>query len=319
MRALGPERARNHVSDPRVSVVVPTRGRPEALMECISALVGQEAPEGGIEIVVVDDGDGLPGLPAGVRAVGGDGSGPAAARNLGADAARGEVLAFTDDDCVPSPQWARELEAAVREHPEAGAAGVTLNGLPDNAFSVASQLVLDVAHTHLAREGKPRFVASCNLALPAAAFHSLGGFDPSFRHAEDRDLCARWHASGRGLVWAPRAQVVHRRGMGLASFVVQHAGYGRGAYALHRRVAGAGLVPTPQLGFYRLLAMRVGRTRRRRGRLAALAVLSQAAAALGFALEATATRYGIGRRSCAEPSLPLPVPGSGHGVGQVGS
>lgn len=297
-------------SRPRVSVVVPTRGRPHALTACVSALVGQEPPEGGIEIIVVDDGDGLPDLPAGVRAVSGDGTGPGAARNVGAQAARGEVLAFTDDDCIPAPRWACELEATAREHPEAGVAGVTLNGLPHDLFAAGSQLVLDASHTHFACEGSPRFVASCNLALPAAAFHALGGFDPSFRHAEDRDLCARWHASGRRLVWAPRAQVLHSRRMGLTSFVRQHAGYGRGAYALHRRVEGPGLVPMPQPGFYGVLAAQVGRAETRRGRLAALAALSQAAAALGFALEATATRCGVGRRACAEPSLPMPVPGS---------
>ncbi len=310
MRALARGRARSNVSDPRVSVVVATRGRPEALTTCVSALVGQEPPEGGIEIVVVDDGDGLPHLPATVVALAGDGSGPAAARNLGAKAARGAVLAFTDDDCVPSPRWAHELDAAVRAHPGAGVAGVTLNGLPDDVFAIGSQLVLDASHTHFAVEGKPRFVASCNLALPAAAFHELGGFDRSFRHAEDRDLCARWHASGRSFVWAPGAQVVHRRTMGTASFISQHAGYGRGAYALHRRMSGSGLVPSPQPGFYGVLAEQVRRAPERRGRLSTLAALSQVAAAFGFALEATATRYGIGRRSCAEPSLPMPVPRS---------
>ncbi len=256
----------------------------------------------------MDDGDGLPILPADVRVIGGDESGPAAARNLGAKAARGEVLAFTDDDCIPCPGWARELEASMREHPEAAIAGVTHNGMPDNIFSAGSQLVLDASHTHFARDGEPRFVASCNLALPASAFHALGGFDASFRHAEDRDLCARWRASGRRLLWAPGAEVIHVREMALASFVRQHAGYGRGAYAFHRRVAGSGLVPTPQPGFYSVLTAQVRRAPRHRGRLTALALLSQAAAVGGFALEATATRYGIGRRACAEPSLPMPSP-----------
>lgn len=258
----------------------------------------------------MDDGDGLPILPTEVRVIGGDAGGPAAARNLGAKAARGEVLAFTDDDCIPCPRWAHELEASMREHPKAAIAGITHNGLPDNIFAAGSQLVLDASHSHFACDGEPRFAASCNLALPASAFHALGGFDASFRHAEDRDLCARWHASGRPLVWAPAAEVIHRREMTLASFVGQHAGYGRGAYAFHRRGGRSGLVPRPQPGFYRELAVQVRRAARHRGPLTALAVLSQAAAVIGFALEASATRYGIGRRACAEPSLPIPVPGA---------
>ena len=186
-------------------------------------------------------------------------------------------------------------------------AGVTVNGFPDDPFAVASQLALDSAHAHFAVAGEPRFAATCNLALPSEAFRALGGFDESFRYAEDRDLCARWCASGRRLIWAPAAQVVHRRRMGVQSFLSQHAGYGRGAYALHRRTLDAGLVPGPEPGFYAELGGRVRRAPAQRGRLALLAIVTQLAAAAGFGLEATATRYGIGRRACAEPTLPVPA------------
>jgi GT2 family glycosyltransferase len=279
-----------------VSIVVPSRARPEALKACVTALLEQDPPPGGYEIVVVDDHSegGFPRLPAGVRVVTSGGVGPAAARNLGAEAARGEVLAFTDDDCLPSRGWARGLETVARRHPEAGVAGVTVNGYPDDVLAIASQLVLDTTHAHFAPEGEPRFAASCNLALPATAFRALGGFDPSFLHSEDRDLCDRWLGSGRRLVWASGAEVVHRRPMGLKEFVDQHAGYGRGAYALHRRSSGAGIVPAPQPGFYGKLGARVLRSPRRRPRLAALALLSQLAAAAGFGLEALAVRQAPG-------------------------
>ncbi len=274
----------------------------------MTALLDQDPPLGGYEILVVDDepGGGSALLPDGVRTVTGGGVGPAAARNLGAEAARGDVLAFTDDDCVPSRGWARELEAATRRDPDAGVAGVTVNGYPDDVCAVASQLVLDATHAHFAAGDEPRFAASCNLALPAAAFRALGGFNPSFLHAEDRELCGRWCASGRRLAWAPGAEVVHRRRMGLRGFVRQQMGYGRGAYALHR-VVGSGIVPTPQPGFYRVLGAQVLRAPRRRLRLAALALVSQFAGAAGFALEAAATRYGIGRRKAVAPTFPQPV------------
>lgn len=295
------------MSEPRVSIVVATRNRPESLTACVAALLHQEPPPGGCEVIVVDDGDGLPRLPDGVRCLASGGVGPGAARNLGAGVARGELLAFTDDDCVASSGWARALEAAARRQPEAGVAGVTVNGCPDDVYAVTSQLALDAAHAHFTEDGEPRFAASCNLALPAGAFRALGGFDPGFLHAEDRELCARWHAADRRLVWTPDARVVHRRRMDLRSFVRQHAGYGRGAYALHRRIAGSGLVPRPQPGFYGVLGAHVRRAPGPRGRLAALAVLTQAAATAGFGLEAAATRYGIGRRRCVDPTLPMPA------------
>jgi GT2 family glycosyltransferase len=289
-----------------MSVVVPTCNRQAALQECVSALLSQEPPDGGFEIVVVDDGGGLPELPGNVRTAVAAGEGPAAARNLGARVARGEVIAFTDDDCLPSRRWLRELDAGIRRGDGAGVAGLTLNGCPGDVFAVASQLILDTSHDHFTAGGEPRFAASCNLALPAADFHALGGFDPSFRHAEDRDLCVRWLASGRRLTWAPQAVVTHHRGMTLASFLHQHAGYGRGAYALHRRVAQSPPIPAPQPRFYGVMAAKVRGAPDRRVRLLALCVLSQAAAVAGFAMESMATRWGLGRRACREPSLAMP-------------
>ena len=301
------------MTGPRISVVVPACGRPAALLACVDALRRQEPPDGGFEIVVVDDGDGLPPLPSDVRTVAGEGAGPAAARNRGVDVARGEVIAFTDDDCRPSPRWLRELDAELRRGRTAGVAGSTVNGVTDDVFAAASQLVLDAAHEHFSSGGEPEFAASCNLAVLAADLRAVGGFDRSFRYAEDRDLCARWLASGRRLAWAPAAEVVHCRAMSLASFVRQHAAYGRGAYAVRRRITGSGRVPSPQPGFMLALARRVRRAPGDRLRLAALCVLSQAAAAGGYALEAVASRWGLGTRTCLEPSLQWPAPDAGRG------
>ncbi len=80
---------------PRISVVVPTRNRPELLRECVAALEAQTVP---VEIVVVEDTEGL---------------GPAWARNEGMRRARGEVVCFTDDDCEPSRGWVEALAAPV--------------------------------------------------------------------------------------------------------------------------------------------------------------------------------------------------------------
>jgi GT2 family glycosyltransferase len=301
------------MTDPRISVVVPTCRRPEALLDCVGALRSQEPPEGGFEILVVDDGDGLPSLPEDVRVVAGDGAGPASARNRGVEVARGEVVAFTDDDCRPSRRWLCELDAELRRGRAAGVAGTTVNGLPEDVFASASQLVLDTAYECFSRGAEPGFAGSANLAMLAADLRALGGYDRSFRICEDRDLCARWLASGRRLAWAPAAEVAHCPEMGLASFLRQHAAYGRGAYAVRKRAMGSGIVPRPQLRFAFALAGRVRRAPGKKLRVAALCALSQAATAVGYALEVAATRWGLGPRTCLEPALPWPAPGAPSG------
>src|SRR5215207_5838401 len=79
----------------RVSVVVPTRGRPEALSRCRAALEKQSVP---VEVIVVEDVEGR---------------GPAWARNEGVRGARGEVVCFTDDDFEPEAGWAEALTAPI--------------------------------------------------------------------------------------------------------------------------------------------------------------------------------------------------------------
>src|SRR5437764_776840 len=108
----------------RASIVVPTRDRPECLSRCLAALAEQRLEAGEYEIIVVDDGSSPPvalgpSAPAAkVRLVRRErAGGPAAARNAGIRIATGAVLAFTDDDCRPSPRWLEAGLAAV----EAGA------------------------------------------------------------------------------------------------------------------------------------------------------------------------------------------------------
>ena len=133
----------------RFSVIVPTYDRPAHIAACIAALRRIERPGGTIEIVIVNDGGSA--LPTGtpttatgcvVRVIEQANAGPATARNTGAMMARGELLAFTDDDCRPEPGWLTAFDAALRAQPDALAGGRTLNAI-DSLFAEASQLLAD--------------------------------------------------------------------------------------------------------------------------------------------------------------------------------
>lgn len=288
---------------PLFSIVIPTYSRPDALARCLRALGALDYPTARHEVIVVDDGTQGPGrhrieaacAEAGARLVRTPHSGPAAARNAGSAQARGNYLAFVDDDCEPAPDWLVRLAAHFADEPDAAIGGRTLNGLPANLYSTASQLLLDylyIAYRDDAR-GEPRLLPSNNVAFPRRSFEAVGRFDLAFPLAagEDRELCDRWHESGRRLLYAPDAVVYHSHALTWSSFCRQHFNYGRGAFRFHRVRAATGRdrIRSEGLGFYSgLIAWPFRqRPRSRSVILSTLLIGTQAANAAGFFFEAT--------------------------------
>ncbi len=218
--------------------------------------------------------------------------GPAAARNEGAGRARGKFLAFTDDDCAPERDWLRKLAERFGESPEHAMGGRTVNGIPGNAYSITSQVLVDYVLEYYNRiPDQARLLTSNNLAVPAGQFRLVGGFDKTFLHAaaEDRDFCDRWLAHGYSATYAPEVLVYHRHALTLAKFVRQHFNYGRGAFHFHRSRAlrGTGRLRIEPPRFYLDLFRASLKESRQPQRisLALLMVVSQGANAAGFVWE----------------------------------
>lgn len=241
------------------SVVVPTHNRPQRLHECLRALSRQEYPSASFEVVIVDDGGDVDLEPV-VRGYRESmqlsllterNRGPAAARNRGAAAARGRYLAFTDDDCRPAPDWLSVLAEHAMEAPHDLLGGSVENGLQDNPFAAASQLLTSYLFQYYDEDGaETRFLTSNNMVVEASRFRTLGGFaDMGVRAAaEDRELCARWRANGYRLRYVRNAVVHHFQDLTLPGFWRQHFTYGRGAHHFHVRRTGrtlAGVRPEP--------------------------------------------------------------------------
>lgn len=250
---------------PTVSVVVPTHGRPESLSRCLEALVAQTLPRDAFEVIVSDDGSPTPvheivepfADRISVRVVRRPRAGPAAARNEGARHARGRLLAFTDDDCVPSPHWLELLVERMRRHPGHMIGGSIVNLLPDDPYATATQLIMSCVYDYYASHVVGhRFFSTTNLGVPTKRFWLLDGFSERFRQAagEDYDLCARWAEAGFPNEYAPEVEVGHAHGQSLVSFWKQHYGYGRALFRVRegmaRRRGGAGIqLESPK--FYR--------------------------------------------------------------------
>ena len=251
------------ISPPVVSIVVPTRNRPESLACCLNALATQTLPAGSFEVIVIDDGSEPPvhldpakwSSKMQLRLIRQENTGPAGARNRGAAEAVGQLLAFTDDDCLPTPTWLETLVAALSKHPEALVGGSTFNGLQENLFSETSQFILDLVYEHFNQEPENAyFFASNTIAVRRDLCRAFGGFDSEFGFpaGEDRDFCDRWRSMSKPLVWEKRAVVEHRHPQGLADFCRVYRRYGEGAYlyALKRRKRGSGTM-AHDLAFHR--------------------------------------------------------------------
>ena len=292
-----------------VSIVIPTYARPERLRECLAALARQTMPADTFEIVVVDDGSPQPVVPpadttaAGptIRIIRQSNAGPSAARNRGVAEARGELIAFTDDDCLPTPDWLELLVTAHRQSPGALVGGITFNGLPGDVFATTSQMIIDLVYEHFnTDESSAYFLTSNNILCSRAAYSDLGGFDTSFPRAgaEDRDFCDRWRASGRLLRLVPAARIEHRHAQNLKQFLGLHYRYGRGAYLYQakRRLRSSGTM-SHDIKFHRSLLSRLPRHLQkhqglvRKAQIAAAILLWQAANASGFLHQATSETF----------------------------
>lgn len=190
-----------------------------------------------------------------LRLVRQDNAGPAAARNTGASEAKGEFLAFTDDDCSPAPTWLQALAAQFAASPDCAVGGRTLNALTHNPYSSTSQhLISYLLSYYNAVPHAARFFPSNNLAFPARAFRAVGGFDVTYPRAaaEDRELCDRWLHLGYRMIYAAEAVVYHAHDLTFRTFLGQHFRYGRGAFCFHRVRARRGQhrVKVEPLAFY---------------------------------------------------------------------
>jgi glycosyltransferase involved in cell wall biosynthesis len=201
---------------PDVSVVLATHERPERLARQLEALRAQTLPEARYEVIVVDDASGPETRALLEREQALDGvslkvihrersGGPAAARNEGWRAARGPVIAFTDDDCEATPAWLEAGVAALRGHPGSFVQGPTAP-IPEEWTQYGP-----FSHTMRVNECGPGF-ETANIFYPRELLERLGGFDEetySGPGGEDTDLAWKAIESGVEPVWAPDALMHH--------------------------------------------------------------------------------------------------------------
>jgi GT2 family glycosyltransferase len=216
------------------SIIVCTRNGRSRIGACLEAIHRSYRTDRTYETLVIDDGstDGTADFVEKnfpwVRLIRLEPCGLSAARNAGAAAATGEILAFTDDDCQPDAEWLARLTPIFADGKFAAAGGPNLPP-PPRDWEQAVVCAAPGAPSHVMLDDvEAEHLPGCNLVVTRAAFESIGGFDPQFHTAgDDVDFCWRLRDAGHRLGFSPGAFVWHSRRHSIRAFLRQQLGYGR--------------------------------------------------------------------------------------------
>ncbi len=222
---------------PKVSVVVCSYNGAATLSRCLQSLMELDYPD--YEVILIDDGstDGTAEIAAEFPQVlfhHQKNRGLSVARNVGADLANGEIVAYTDSDCEVDSHWLRYLVQSMEDQgvEAIGGPNITPLGSSWTAYCVAaspgnpSHVMLDDQHAE--------HVPGCNMAFKRSTLLGIGGFDPQFCQAgDDVDICWRFLDADLPIGYAPGAMVWHHRRPSVKAYARQQKGYGRSEAMVH--------------------------------------------------------------------------------------
>lgn len=200
---------------PAVSVVIPAYNSGKTIGACLEAVKTQDYPAGRFTVIVVDDGskDDTAAVikTHGVGYIYQKNSGPATARNKGAGAATGEILLFTDADCVPEKNWIREMTRPFSDAETIAVKGAYITRQRELVARFA-QVEFEERFQMLRRAPRIDMIDTYSAGFRREVFIRLGGFDTSFPAAnnEDTELSYRMSALGYKMVFNPAAIVAHK-------------------------------------------------------------------------------------------------------------
>lgn len=241
---------------PSVSVIIPTYKRKEYLKRCLDGLLVQNYPVSAWEIIVVDDAheyeiaviirEYSSHTPVPITYIYNNVSaGPAAARNKGWQHAKSRVIAFTDDDCIPSPEWLREgIEVLEAKHYD-GVNGKVQVPLPEKPTDYQK----NIANLETAE-----FITA-NCFCLRNVLVKVKGFDERFSMAfrEDSDLHFKLLKNNMRIGYAGKAIVVHPvRPAGFAKSLSEQkkSMYNALLYKKHKRLYKQRIQSVPPLNYY---------------------------------------------------------------------
>ncbi len=223
---------------PRISVVVCSYNGQRTIHDCLEGLLKLDYPD--FEVIVVDDGstDATAAIARhyGFAPITTAHRGLSHARNVGIEAATGEIVAFIDDDAHPDPHWLTYLAVTFLRTNHVGVGGPNIAPAGDG---IVAECVANApgGPVHiLLSDQEAEHVPGCNMAFRKADLQAIGGFDPQFRTAgDDVDICWRLRQAGGTLGFSSAAMVWHHRRNSVRAYWRQQQGYAMAEVLLERK------------------------------------------------------------------------------------
>ncbi|MGH7796467.1 MAG: glycosyltransferase [Candidatus Binatia bacterium] len=219
------------LSYPKVSVVVCAYNGERTMNSCLASLEKLNYPN--YEVIVVNDGstDGTRQIAEGydyIRLIHQENKGLSEARNVGIRASTGDIIAFTDADCMADADWLTHLVARFQSSDFGAVGGPNLTPA-DDSFVASCVAVSPGAPTHVLLDDEvAEHIPGCNMAFRREALAAINGFDPIFRSAgDDVDLCWRLQNKGYKIGFSAAAVVWHFRRNTIRDYLKQQRGYGK--------------------------------------------------------------------------------------------
>ena len=216
---------------PKVSVVVCAYNADRTMDSCLASLKELNYPN--YEVIVVNDGSTDKTLEIAksyqyIKLISQENKGLSVARNVGLAAATGEIIAYTDSDCVADLDW---LTYMVAKFLSSGLSAVGGPNFPPPEDSLVPSCVAASpgGPTHvLLSDEVAEHIPGCNMAFRREALEEIGGFDPIFHAAgDDVDVCWRLQDKGYTIGFSPSAVVWHFRRNRVKDYLKQQRGYGK--------------------------------------------------------------------------------------------
>ena len=223
---------------PRISVIVCSYNGARTIRDCLEAL--ERLTYSDYEVIVVDDGS--TDTTAAIarrydcRLIQTENRGLASARNTGLHAARGEIVAYIDDDAYPDPDWLTYLANRFLSTAHVGVGGPNIAPAGDGRIAECVARAPGGPVHVLLSDREAEHIPGCNMAFRKDRLEAIGGFDTRFRTAgDDVDVCWRLRERKGTLGFSAAATVWHHPRRSVRAYWKQQRGYGRAEAMLERK------------------------------------------------------------------------------------